>query len=135
MPLLWSFQRVLDVVNGSTYQAGDFLIQVGELRSRRPGQTSNINSPGVVVCISAFVGGSKPNTQDSSASPSDDQAERQFTQETMRQAWNTIKKEMVLGRSEVREYMQAASHVSENDQDIAREAVVQMWCEALGPRA
>ncbi|KAJ4294059.1 hypothetical protein N0V90_007748 [Kalmusia sp. IMI 367209] len=134
MPLLWSPQRLLDVTNANIYQAGEFFIHVGELRSRRQGHASNTNnSPGVVVCICTHVGSPEADIDDSSIPADESPTDFEYAQESIRDIWNTIKKDLILGRSEVREYMQIAQDFG-RDEEQAREAVVRVWCEALGPR-
>ncbi|KAL5383680.1 hypothetical protein DPSP01_005785 [Paraphaeosphaeria sporulosa] len=134
MPLLWTPPRMLDVVNGKTFQAGDFLIYVGELRSRRQAQTSNHTSPAVVVCVSTHAGG--PDNDDGTSSPpTDDGAiDFEYAQASIRELWNTIKKDITFGRAEVREHMQPTEDFGRGEEQN-REAVVRMWCEALSPRA
>lgn len=133
MPLLWSPQRMLDVVNGKTYRIGDFLIHIGELRSRRQAQTGIASSPAVAVCISTHVAG--PDDDDEST-PSTDEAgiDFDYAQDSIRELWNTIKKDTTFNRSEVRENMQLAQDFG-REEELAREAVVRMWCTALSPRA
>lgn len=134
MPLLWTPQRMLDVVNGKTFQAGDFLIYVGELRSRRQAQTGNQISPAVVVCVSTHAGG-PDNDDNTSSAPADDNAiDLEYAQASIRELWNTIKKDITFGRAEVREQMQSVQGFGHGEEQN-REAVVRMWCEALLPRA
>lgn len=133
MPLLWTPQRMLDVANGKTFQTGDFLIYVGELRSRRQAQTGNQASPAVVVCVSTHAGG--PDDDDTSSSPPDENAiDFEYAQASIRELWNTIKKDITFGRAEVREHMQPAQTFGRSEEQN-REAVARMWCEALSPRA
>ncbi|KAJ4356375.1 uncharacterized protein N0V89_004408 [Didymosphaeria variabile] len=134
MPLLWSPQRMLDVANGKTYQAGDFLIYVGELRSRRQVQTSTQTSPGVVVCVSTHAGGPDNDVHASYLLVNEDTIDFEYAQASIRELWSTIKKDITFGRSEVRENMQLAQDFGD-DEERSREAVMRMWCEALSPRA
>jgi hypothetical protein len=138
MPLLWSPQRMLDVANGKTFHAGDFVIYLGELRSRRQGQTSNQTAPGVVVCVSTHVGGPDDDDDDdddtSSPPPDEDTMDFEYAQASIRELWNTVKKDITFGRADVREYMQLAQDFGRHEEQ-AREAVARMWCEALSPRA
>jgi hypothetical protein len=137
MPLLWNPQRMLDVANGKTFHAGDFLIYLGELRSRRQGQTGNQTAPGVVVCVSTHVGGpdddDDDDDDDSSSPPDEDAMDFGYAQASIREFWNTVKKDITFGRADVREYMQLAQDFG-RDEEQAREAVARMWCEALSPR-
>ncbi|KAF2448719.1 hypothetical protein P171DRAFT_481770 [Karstenula rhodostoma CBS 690.94] len=125
MPLLWTPQRMLDVANGNTFQAGDFLIHVGELRSRRQAQAGNQTSPAVVVCVSTPAGG--PDYDD-------DTIDFEYAQASIRELWNTIKKDIAFGRAEVREHMQLAQDFGRSEEQD-REAVARIWCAALSPRA
>ncbi|KAF9737137.1 hypothetical protein PMIN06_001897 [Paraphaeosphaeria minitans] len=135
MPLLWVPQRMLDVVNGKTFQAGDFLIYVCELRSRRQAQTGNQTSPAVVVCISTHAGGPDDDDDGTSSPPPDDDAiDFEYAQASIRELWNTVKKDITFGRAEVREHMQPAQDFGRSEEQN-RETVVRMWCEALSPRA
>lgn len=133
MPLLWSPQRMLDVVNGKTYHTGEFLVHVGELRSRRQVQTSNQTSPAVVVCVSTHTGGSRDDDDPPSLPVDDNAMEFEYAQALIRDLWGTIKKDITFGRSEVREHMQLAQDFGP-DQEKTREAIARMWCEALSPR-
>lgn len=125
---------MLDVINGKTYQAGDFLIYVGELRSKRQAQTGNQASPAVVVCISTHAGGADGDDGTSSPTVDDSAIDFEYAQASIRELWNTIKRDITFGRAEVREHMQPTQGFGHGEEQN-REAVVRMWCEALIPRA
>lgn len=136
LPLLWAPQRVLDIPNGKIYQAGDFLIHIGEFRSRRQASTGVPSSPAVVVCISTEVGGPEDEVEGPSTGADESITDFDYAQESIRELWNAIKKDATFSRDEIpiREFMQLAQDPG-HDKELGREAVVRMWCAALSPRA
>lgn len=133
LPLLWVPQRVLDLPNGKIYQAGEFQIHIGELRSRRQASTGVPTSPAVLVCISTTVGGPDDEAENSSSVAEESITDFGYAQESIRELWNTIKKDASFSRADIREFMQLTQDFG-NDKELAREAVVRMWCAALSPR-
>ena len=134
LPLLWAPQRMLDIPAGKTYQVGDYLIYIGELRSRRQASTGIPSSPGVIVCISTQVGPPDDEAESPSSPREDEKIDFGYAQETIRECWNAIKRDASFPQTEIREFMQSAQDPGD-DEEQAREAVVRMWCAALSPRA
>lgn len=134
LPLLWAPQRMLDIPTGKTYQVGDFVVYIGELRSRRQASTGIASSPGVVVCISTHVG--SPDGEAGSLSPTADEEKIDFgyAQDTIREFWGVVKKDATFPQADIREFLQLTQDPGD-DEEQAREAVVRMWCAALSPRA
>ncbi|KAL6704203.1 hypothetical protein ACN47E_008460 [Coniothyrium glycines] len=145
MAALWTQRHVLRVEQGITYDGGLFTIQVGELRATREGpQSSAVNSPGVVVCISTVVGSlpSDDNTKaghfetpsgHSAAAPEDQDVDFEFAQAMLKDCWRKIKGDKEFGgRAEVKETMMNAAITTSTEQE--REASVRMWCELLRMR-
>lgn len=130
---LWTPQRALDIPSnfpGITYKVAAFTIRIGELRARRSGpQTAATLSPGIVVCITTNVGALDGDGDEATA---DLEEELDFTgvQEQIREIWSMTTKNAELGKSEIRETMQAAQDFG-GDQRKETDAVVRMWCEAL----
>jgi hypothetical protein len=135
MAALWQPRHVLSLLQGNSYRAGMCTIQIGELRSTREGpQSSGIQSPGVVVCISAAVGSDSSEESDDMLHAPQEQDPTAYTNGTIdfeyaqtivRDCWSKVKDNKDLGRSEVKEVMMAPN--AENE----KEAAVRMWCEVL----
>ncbi|CAI6337283.1 unnamed protein product [Periconia digitata] len=129
--LLWTPQRALDIppnFPGFSYKVAAFTIHIGALRSRRTGpQTAATLSPGILVCISTDILGENEEALKSDDNDLDyGEIDYSQTQEAIRELWRTMTTGVELGKSEVREVMQAGA---EKEQDT--EAAVRMWCEAL----
>ncbi|KAF1970752.1 hypothetical protein BU23DRAFT_570431 [Bimuria novae-zelandiae CBS 107.79] len=131
MPLLWAPQRVLDVPNGKIYQAGDFVIGVGELRSRRQASAGTHTSPGLIICISTHAGGPDSEAEGSSSPTEDGDVDFEYAQESIRELWSAITKDVTFNRSDARPFMQP----TQDSRLEPREQVVRMWCVALSPKA
>lgn len=129
---LWQPRHVLSVQQGTTYAAGLCTIQIGELRSSREGlqsQAGGIQSPGVLVCISAIVGsGESEDALDSD--DGQDTLDLDCAEALVRDFWNKIRGGRDLGKSEVKEVMMSHNNLKGQE----KEAAVRMWCEVLRMR-
>lgn len=121
---------------GTSYAAGQCLIQMGELRSFRDGpQAGSQLCPGVVVCISTIVGAAdaehEPDMPAASPAAGEDGIDFDYAQAIIRACWAKIKEGRDLGKSEVKDAFMAPEHVSDTDE---KDAAVRMWCEILRMR-
>jgi hypothetical protein len=127
---LWTPQRIFEIPHGAVYKVKDFTIHIGELHAKRQ---ANVNSPGVTVCITMPCGtGDDVDLNLDTPQPldADDFAD---LQSELRGLWKHLTKGIDFGKSEVREFMQAAQDF-DGKKDLEQEAVVRMWCEALRAR-
>jgi hypothetical protein len=122
MAALWTPHRTLEVAHGVVYKATDYTIYIGELVTRRQ---ASVSAPGVAVCIT----GPCASSEDEALKP-DDFAE---LQSNIRELWKHLTTGMDFGKSEVRDFMQAARDCG-GDKAKEQEAVVRMWGEALRVR-
>ncbi|KAF2638531.1 hypothetical protein P280DRAFT_72911 [Massarina eburnea CBS 473.64] len=129
---LWSPQRALDVVNGSTYTLGGAVtIHIGEVRSRRSGpQQGGVLSPGVVVCITTTASSSSESSDHAHVMDLGEGIGFEDVQERVTHVWKEMRKGADLGKGEVKEVLQLTKDVG-GENETEREAVVRMWCEAL----
>ena len=131
---LWQLRHSLSLLQGATYSAGLCHIQLGELRAAREGpQSAAVSSPGVVICISTTICDDEEDNdapmQANGTDPADDELpDFEYAQEIIRACWSTIKGNLDLGRSEVREVMMAQEAVKGTQE---KEAVIRMWSEVL----
>ncbi|KAF2686346.1 hypothetical protein K458DRAFT_441892 [Lentithecium fluviatile CBS 122367] len=132
---LWTPQRTLEVPYGIVYKIRDTTIHIGELHSKRQGpQSANVLYPGVVVCITRTCGTSDDDlglkqSSDERLAP-DDIAD---VQKDIHQLWKDVSAGVDFGKGETREFMQIVQDF-EGSKEKEREAVVQMWAEALRMR-
>ncbi|KAI8942252.1 hypothetical protein NX059_000333 [Plenodomus lindquistii] len=130
MAALWTPRHTLTIQQGATFSGGMFTIHIGELRATREGpQSGAIQSPGVVVCISMFVGGRDEDTDGTAPASIDEDIDFDFAQSTIRGCWNMIREGRDIGRAEIREVMMAPVFTTHKERE--REAVVRLWCDVL----
>ncbi|KAF2477459.1 uncharacterized protein BDR25DRAFT_299390 [Lindgomyces ingoldianus] len=145
---LWGFRQALQIPNGMTYTAGQFIIHVGEIRASRAGaaSASSTTSPGVVVCVTAVYEDELKDIQNKdyhNQDPDDlgftflDGGSQDTTTEEVdwtdfeckvRAAWDVVKLGLDFGKVEVREVMMAKERPNAEGEI---EATVRMWCEVL----
>lgn len=149
---LWTPQRALEIppnFPGFTYTVPNFTIHIGGLRAKRSGpQAGGSLSPGVLVCITTVAGALDDDDDDDEdnnnhidgfgkadvSAAMEEELDFSFVQAQIRQIWKMMTEGIELGRSEIREVMQAAQG-SGGDREKVKEAAVRMWCEAMKLRA
>ncbi|KAF2794368.1 hypothetical protein K505DRAFT_27852 [Melanomma pulvis-pyrius CBS 109.77] len=138
---LWALRHALTIPQGITYMAGQYIFSIGEIRMARsgPSSSSNLVSPGVVVCITT-VAGAKTGDEDDiaradsgyasldSSAEDEDSIDFEEVQAEIRAAWTAIKTGIDFGKADVREVMMRKDATKE---EAEKEAVVRMWCEIL----
>jgi len=135
---LWALRQSLDVSQGITYAAGEYIIRIGEIRMARsgPSSTSSHISPGVVVSITTVSGGKNGdlNEVDSgyrsleTAVDGENSADFEEMEAEIRSVWTAVKTDVDLGKAEVREAMMERGVLTG---EAEKEAEVRMWCEVL----
>ncbi|KAF2714742.1 hypothetical protein K504DRAFT_486572 [Pleomassaria siparia CBS 279.74] len=130
---LWAYRHALHIYQGITYTAGQYILNIGEVRMARsgPSSSSNLVSPGVVVCITTVTGGDGYAEETDSGYGGDTEDIEMDIEELegeVRQVWNVIKKGIDFGKGDIREVMMGRDALNGETQ---KEAVVRMWCDAL----
>ncbi|KAF2112595.1 mediator complex, subunit Med20 [Lophiotrema nucula] len=136
---LWAFRHAMSLQNGITYNIGQFIINLGELKASRQGTTSmsNASTAGVAVCISTVADSEEDQLDDSGYASLNGDADAEVevdvsaSQTAVRSLWDALKTGIEFGKTEPREYFMAPEVLKGEKQ---REAVVRMWCELLRMR-
>jgi hypothetical protein len=139
---MWAFRHSLTIPHGITYTCGQYTLHIGEIRMARsgPSASSNLMSPGVVVCITAVSGAKNGDINEGEGGEDlgyvsmdglgadEDTVDLEERQSEVRAVWTLIKSGIEFGKAEVKEVMMGQQGVKD---DAEKEAIVRMWCDVL----
>jgi hypothetical protein len=139
---MWAARHSLTIPHGTTYAFGQYLLHIGEIRMARsgPSTSSNLMSPGIVVCITTTSNNKPEGSEEDKDSgylsidggADEEIADLEEAQAEVRAVWTSIKSGIEFGKAEVREVMMGREGIRE---DAEKEAAVRMWCDVLKLRS